>query len=596
MDFISVIIPAFNAERWLERTLRSVKDAIDEECEVIIVNDGSSDNTHDIARRYVDDDPRFTLIDIKHVGPCAARKAGFAESQGDYILFVDSDDVLPPDAITVQRDILDNASDTAESAKYGCHTDGRPKIVIANTLSRTGAVDKLLISGSRRALTGLEYAEEILSGDMPGFLPGHFIARELIEAIDWDDSPVITHQDNFYLLLSFAMKLNEWSPAARQVMVVPTVVAYNYMRRAGSQSALMALTPKGFERVWSHINRLGLPEPQLTIWGLRLIKNTFVDRGIPFPSSYGVASGLRKRALQLGDKLPDDLRELVGALGSLNKRTRIARHLARTAGLTAIRPHLTFVLVCHRNAWKVERSVASVFNMGLRNLEVILVDYDNPHSESVQLNTINIKYPRVRIIKNGPGMDAYEAAIEGLKAATGLSVAFMRPGDLCCANGLYEAVTRIDYGADAVLPNYRDYSPMTGLRWKMHSYAYLRSTEESRNASHTAANATEDIYPVLAKVLENPLINSTDLFIYGIVWRTEFLKDNIDTLYEMVRDESRTYSHAFLRRLLHNPLRIVTQDKTSNPSFEYARENFFRRIFLAPFKAKHKATGAPTVY
>ncbi|MCH5219629.1 MAG: glycosyltransferase [Muribaculaceae bacterium] len=607
MDFISVIIPVFNGDRWIDNTLRTVTEAIDEDCEVIIVNDGSWDMTRDIAMRYVEDDPRFTLIDIKHSGSSCARKAGFKDSQGDYILFVDSDDMLPKDSIKNLRDILDNSIERLEipdETSLGDETSsmttsdsGRPLLVIGNTLSRS-IEDRLLISGAKRHLSGIEYANDILDGTLPGFLPGVLISREVLEAIEWDENPKITHFDGYYILFSLAMKLDEMYGNEKKITVIPSVVTYNYMRRAGSQSGLMSLTPRGFEYVWNHIDSLNLPEPALTLWGLKLLKDTFVDRGISFPTSYNVAVDLRRRTLRFKDKLSPELAEMTVALGSQKRRARIARTLARTAGLTSIRPHLSCIIVCHRNSVRVEKSVASVFNMGFRNLEVILVDYDNPHNESVALNTINIRYPRVRIIKSTPGMNAYTAGIEGLKAAQGLAVTFVRPGDLGVAKGLYEAVTRIDYGADAVLPNYREYSPMTGLRWRNHSYAYLRSNDESRNATRTAAIANENIYPLLKQMVsqDEETIQQTNIFIYGIVWRTDFLKENIDSLYELVDYPSHTFSHAFVRRLLSKPLRVVTQDKTSSPSFDYVRDNFFRRIILTPFRSRHKASGIPTSY
>ena len=591
MLFISVIIPAFNAERWLERTLLSVKEAIDSECEVIIVNDGSTDDTHEIARRFVDEDPRFNLIDIEHAGPCAARKAGFMESTGDYVLFVDSDDLLPANSIIEQRKLIE-----ARMGDPDKDNSERPKIVVSNTLARTGDVDRLLISGSTRTLTGMEFAYELLKRTLPGFFPGHFYDRELVAAIDWDDSPQITHQENFYLLFSLTMKLNEMEPDKRRVLVVPSFIGYHYMRRAGSQSALMALTLKGLERVWKHINKLGLPEPELTLWGMDVLYNVFISRGIPFPSNYYVAADLRRRGRNLGKSMPEDYREKFEALGSLKKRTRIAAELARSAGLTSIRPHLSVIIVCRHTVPKVERSVASVFAMGFRNLEVVVVDMDNTHSEQVALNSMSIRYARVRIVKAEPETDMFHAAQTGLKAAEGLSVAFVRPGDLCRAGGLYEAVTRIDYGADVVFPNYVLFDPMTRLRSNVLTSAHLRTTEESRNATETAANSTENIYKVVKDAIENDGKDGNRFFVYGLVWRTDFLKDKEIDPDELLREPAHTIGHAYLRHLLAEPLRIVTQDKTSPPAFMFASDNFFVRMFRNLLPTRKGNKGLPETY
>lgn len=594
MEFISVIIPAFNAERWLESTLKSVSEAIDSECEVIIVNDGSVDDTGVIARRFMDADPRFSLVEIEHVGPCAARRAGFMESQGDYIVFVDSDDLLPKNAISEQRHLLDEYAGQ-EDSNPDTHTVGRPKIIVGNTVARTGDVDKLLINGQTRALTGMEYAREILTRSLPGFLPGHFYARELVEAIDWDDSPEITHQENYYLLLSFAMKLNEWGPDKRHVLVAPSSVCYYYMRRAGSQSALMALTLKGLERVWNHINKLGLPEPELTLWGLEVIYRVFVERGIPFPTSYSVAADIRRRAKALGDSLSEENNKKVESLGSEKKRRHIARELAATAGLTSLRPHLSIVIICHHNVAKVERTVASIFAMGFRNLEAILVDYDNSHTESLQLSNICISYARVRVVQADKDKHIYYAAVKGLYAAEGLSVTFARPGDLCCANGLYDAVTRIDYGADAVMPNFRSFHPMTRIRGKISTYADLRSTEKGRNAAHTMADATEDVHNAILELLDNPAAVKP-LMIYGIVWRTDFLKNQELSLEQFTKFPAHSLSHAFLRQVMSQHIRVVTQDRTSEPTFEFANDSFLKRTFQRILPGHKDDTFTPTSY
>lgn len=602
MDFISVVIPAFNAERWLEKTLDSVAAAIDKDCEVIIVNDGSTDGTADIARRFTDRDPRFVLINIDHVGPCAARRAGFLESQGDYIVFVDSDDYLPHTSISEQRRLLNSSARDIRDDGDGVqrHTDGRPKIIIANTLDRHGDKKHLLISGSTRALTGLEYAVEILTGVLPGFLPGHFYAREVIEAIDWDDSPEITHQENFYLLLSFAMKLNEEAPDKRQVLVVPSVIGYHHVLRAGSQSAMMALTPRGLERVWHHINQLGLPEPELTRWGLELLYRAFIERGIPFPTRYSVAADLHRRGMQLREHLDDKHIEILGLLGSLKKRTATANKLAREAGLTSVRPHLSVVVVCHHNVAKVQRTVASLFAMGFRNLEAIVIDHGNTHSERVALNQLTIKYARVRIITLGADESLALATFKGLHSAEGLCVAYVRPGDLCCAAGLYDGVTRIDYGADAVLSNLRDYSPSTRLRGKVWSYSFLRSTPEARNAQLTAADAGDNVADELRKILvEDTYDESTDtpLVVYGTIWRTDFLKEHYPVFKEAPHRKLSTISFNFLRRMLDEPsIRIVTQDNTSTPTFEIFNDRFFTHRLGAIFPGGNRRPFKSSAY
>lgn len=91
---ISVIVPAYNAAAYIEDCLRSLSNVCGIGIEFIIVNDGSNDDTLKFIRKYTAKDSRFKLIDTKHIGVGAARNLGVAHAGGDYISFVDADDMI----------------------------------------------------------------------------------------------------------------------------------------------------------------------------------------------------------------------------------------------------------------------------------------------------------------------------------------------------------------------------------------------------------------------------------------------------------------------------------------------------------------------
>ena len=91
---ISVIIPVYNVEEYLEECLDSVKNQTYTDIEVILVNDGSIDNSQAICELYCQQDSRFHLINQENQGQSAARNHGVSASSGELITFVDSDDVL----------------------------------------------------------------------------------------------------------------------------------------------------------------------------------------------------------------------------------------------------------------------------------------------------------------------------------------------------------------------------------------------------------------------------------------------------------------------------------------------------------------------
>ena len=96
---VSVIISAYNAEATLERCLNSVLTQSLRDIEVLCIDDGSTDGTLDILRRYVAHEARLHVYSFeKNYGILIATKQGLRESRGDYVMFVDSDDALLPGA------------------------------------------------------------------------------------------------------------------------------------------------------------------------------------------------------------------------------------------------------------------------------------------------------------------------------------------------------------------------------------------------------------------------------------------------------------------------------------------------------------------
>lgn len=91
---ISVIIPCYNQAQYLDECLQSVLDQTYPNWECIIVNDGSPDNTEDIALQWTDKDDRFLYLNKENGGLSSARNAGLENAKGDWIQFLDCDDTL----------------------------------------------------------------------------------------------------------------------------------------------------------------------------------------------------------------------------------------------------------------------------------------------------------------------------------------------------------------------------------------------------------------------------------------------------------------------------------------------------------------------
>lgn len=104
---ISIIIPVYNAEDYLDRCLQSILSQDFNSYEVILVDDGSSDASSLICDRYSATDSRFRTIHKPNGGVSSARNAGIDLAKGEYLMFVDSDDALLPSAVKALTEGLD---------------------------------------------------------------------------------------------------------------------------------------------------------------------------------------------------------------------------------------------------------------------------------------------------------------------------------------------------------------------------------------------------------------------------------------------------------------------------------------------------------
>jgi len=102
---VSILIPAFNAQEWIADTLKSAIGQTWERKEVIVVDDGSTDHTLAIARQFASE--RVSIVSQNNQGAAAARNRAFSVSQGDYIQWLDADDLLAPDKIARQMEAVD---------------------------------------------------------------------------------------------------------------------------------------------------------------------------------------------------------------------------------------------------------------------------------------------------------------------------------------------------------------------------------------------------------------------------------------------------------------------------------------------------------
>ena len=98
-DLVSIIIPIYNSSKYLMECLDSVINQTYSNLEILLINDGSTDNSKDICESYLKNDKRIKLYNQNNSGPSVARNKGLSLANGKYIIFIDSDDFIELDMI-----------------------------------------------------------------------------------------------------------------------------------------------------------------------------------------------------------------------------------------------------------------------------------------------------------------------------------------------------------------------------------------------------------------------------------------------------------------------------------------------------------------
>jgi len=125
MAEISVIIPAYNCSKYLECCLSSIQAQAFRDFEVIIIDDGSTDDTAAVALSFAQKDAAFKLTRTKNAGVSSARNLGLSLSTGKYITFVDADDFLPPNSLQTLYSSIKKSGAQIAVAQNGYYKDGK---------------------------------------------------------------------------------------------------------------------------------------------------------------------------------------------------------------------------------------------------------------------------------------------------------------------------------------------------------------------------------------------------------------------------------------------------------------------------------------
>ena len=170
---VSVIIPIHNAETYLAECLHSVVNQTFRDMEIILVNDGSADSSFIIMNTFAKEDNRIKIIYQPNKGVSAARNAGLRVATGEYILFIDSDDIIMPNAIET---LFNKTFDTRSDLLLGNAIRYIPDVPLSVAYKRSEELN------SQRGIQGEECYVKLMKekNAFPSLVFLYFVKRKLL--------------------------------------------------------------------------------------------------------------------------------------------------------------------------------------------------------------------------------------------------------------------------------------------------------------------------------------------------------------------------------------------------------------------------------
>ena len=237
-DLISVIIPVYNVEKFLMRCYKSIADQTYSKLEIILIDDGSVDNSGKICDEIAENDLRVKVIHKKNEGLGLARNTGLDMASGDYVVFVDSDDFVKKNYIEIMyKAIKENNADVSSCGIIQYYADGsqyeKPICDIKKFYSEKEEDRSFLISESVRG-EGARLYDKNMNRFVDELLPRDLLTQEIYKQMEkdgtdfvWEDLRTIPRDE---LISHFPNIIEHCSQAGYDVFheCIPIVPAQHY--------------------------------------------------------------------------------------------------------------------------------------------------------------------------------------------------------------------------------------------------------------------------------------------------------------------------------------------------------------------------------
>ena len=207
---VSVVMPVYNLERYAATAVESLKRQTLGSFEVIVIDDGSTDNSLAVLTEAAGDDPRFVIISVANGGAMQARKRGIERACGQYLCFVDGDDYVEPD-------FLERLTEAAEDGRYDM-------VRCAGYVRVTESYRTIIREELPPEMSGCEYIRRALCAKSPAFMCDKLYCRRLFDSgLSYNALPLCEDLCLNIQILCRTQRIRNIDYAG-----------YNYVQRAGS--------------------------------------------------------------------------------------------------------------------------------------------------------------------------------------------------------------------------------------------------------------------------------------------------------------------------------------------------------------------------
>lgn len=250
IHMVSVIVPVYNAQQYIRRCLDSIIGQSYRNIEIVLVDDGSSDQSPMILQKYKELDGRIRLYSQKNRGVAAARNTGLAHAKGDFFLFVDADDWIATDAVETLVSLMDTKTDLVLCESDHAREPGEICEVPDNSNGRDAEAAKQrshAVLGKAELWDHDRQLYEFMKHQrLTGMLWNKLIRRSITEGIQFNEKTGYGEDAEFL-----------WKVLKRsRQMVVTDEVLYHHVMEDGSISHL-SFSDRKYSAIpmWESINR-----------------------------------------------------------------------------------------------------------------------------------------------------------------------------------------------------------------------------------------------------------------------------------------------------------------------------------------------------